>query len=343
MIKIIGPRDETYNPDPDKSKDVDPECLLDKSEYGSECFTENPGKELCVHLLSSDGEEDPDASEDETKKDEDANNMTVAEEPEAEGDPSAASTPLREAMNRFRIEDTEPEDQIMTGISPLGRSGDANSAFTAKDTTTEGDANSATGSVPAGDANSAKVATSKDDRSGKDPGGEAHSAPDATGSGNANLGEVNSANTCDANSANTGDAYSAGIDEGGCAIPLRLMQVPAMFKPPPPPTPKPAIEKDAIPSPTYNAIMAGRSVKNNQSVIAGTGNPKAEKNCGSFFNPGDNRVIRSVYKENVATLTVSSLSFNPTSWECSACPKKHSILGGGGGLSGGGEEGHHFG
>jgi hypothetical protein len=223
MIKIIGPRDETYNPDPDKSKDVDPESLLDKSEYGSECFTENPGKELCVHLLSSDGEDDPDASEDETKKDEDANNMTVAEEPEAEGDPSATSTPLREAMNRFRIEDTEPEDQIMTGISPLGRSGDANSAFTAKDTTTEGDANSATGSVPAGDANSAKVATSKDDRSGKDPGGEDHSAPDATGFGNANLGEVNSANTCDANSANTGDANSAGIDEGGCAIPLRLM------------------------------------------------------------------------------------------------------------------------
>jgi hypothetical protein len=126
-------------------------------------------------------------------------------------------------MNRFRIEDTEQEDQSMTGISPLGRSGDANSAFTAKDTTTEGDANSATGSVPAGDANSAKVATSKDDRSGKDPGGEDHSAPDATGFGNANLGEVNSANTCDANSANTGDANSAGIDEGGCAIPLRLM------------------------------------------------------------------------------------------------------------------------
>jgi hypothetical protein len=116
-----------------------------------------------------------------------------------------------------------------------------------------------------------------------------------------------------------------------------------MIKPPPPPTPKQAIEKDAIPSPTYNAIMAGRSVKHNQPVIAGTGNTKSEKNCGSFFNPGDNRVIRSVYKENVATLTVSSLSFNPTSWECSACPKKHSILGGGGGLSGGGEEGHHFG
>ena len=111
-----------------------------------------------------------------------------------------------------------------------------------------------------------------------------------------------------------------------------------MIKPPPPPTPKQAIEKDAIPSPTYNAIMAGRSVKHNQPVIAGTGNTKSKKNCGSFFNPGDNRVIRSVYKENVATLTVSSLSFNPTSWECSACPKKHSILGGGGDSQGGGRK-----
>jgi hypothetical protein len=179
--------------------------------------------------------------------------MSVAAEPEADGDPSGASTPLREAMNWFRIEDTEPEDQIMIGISPLGRSGDANSALTAKVTTVEGDANTATGSVPAGDTN---PATNKDVRTRKDSRVEAHSATDASGSGKACLGDTNSANTGDANFANTGDAHSAGNEEGGCSIPLRLTQVPAMFKPPLPLTPKPATEKDAIPSSTYNAIMA---------------------------------------------------------------------------------------
>ncbi len=121
------------------------------------------------------------------------------------------------------------------------------------------------------------------------------------------------------------------IAQPNASIPLRLKKVPAMFKPPLPPQPKPAAEAPATPSATYKAIMGGRSAKNSNSVLAGTGSAKSKTNCGSFFNQGDNRVLRSVYKENVATLTVSSLSFNPVSWECSACPKKHSILGGGGG------------
>ena len=50
----------------------------------------------------------------------------------------------------------------------------------------------------------------------------------------------------------------------------------------------------------------------------------------------DNFVILSVYKENVAKMYVSSMSFNPVSWECSACPRKHPVLGGGGDASGGG-------
>jgi hypothetical protein len=99
---------------------------------------------------------------------------------------------------------------------------------------------------------------------------------------------------------------------------------------PPPP------ETDAIPSDTYKAIMAG-SVKNSPSTLRGTGRATANTDCGSFYNKGDNRVSRSVYKENVAKMYVSSMSFNPVTWECSACPRKHSILGGGGGGPEGGE------
>jgi hypothetical protein len=50
--------------------------------------------------------------------------------------------------------------------------------------------------------------------------------------------------------------------------------------------------------------------------------------CGSFFNKGDNRVLRSVYKEDVNSLSVSSMSFNPVSWKCASCPNPHSILDG---------------
>ena len=113
-------------------------------------------------------------------------------------------------------------------------------------------------------------------------------------------------------------------------------KVPSMVKPPimPPPT-----EPDVKASDTYKAIMAGRSVKNTPSTLRGTGRASANTDCGSFYNKGDNRVSRSVYKENVAKMYVSSMSFNPVSWECSACPRKHSILGGGGDASGGGRVG----
>ncbi len=265
MMQIIGPGDETHNPDLEKAHDMDPESLLDRSDYGSECFVNNPAKNLCVHVLSSDGDEDWDESADDTNKPDDESNMSVTEEPEGVGDPTAAAAavPLRDAMNRFRIVDIEQEDQTMNGIIPLG---DAYSATTAVEPS-------------------------------------------------AHVG-----NDTDANSASQRKS-----------VPLRLQKVPAMFKPPLLPPPKQAAEADAIPSITYKAIMSGRSVKNTYSFIAGTGTAKADKNCGSSFNTGDNRVSCSVYKENVATPTVSSLSFNPSVWECSACPKKHSILGGGGG------------
>jgi hypothetical protein len=62
----------------------------------------------------------------------------------------------------------------------------------------------------------------------------------------------------------------------------------------------------------------------------------AKLECGSFYNSGDNRIRRAIYKENVASLTVTSLSFNPVSWECASCPSKHPIFGGGEGYGEGG-------
>jgi hypothetical protein len=294
MTQTLMPRDETAttgpDPDPDRVQEENSADLLDKSDYGSEAFANNPGKSLCVHALSSDSDEEMGEKEKENL------DASAAEA----GEPSAASTPLREEMNRFRIVDVEPKSTALSGICKIGDRGPAADADVSMDTPS--DANAASG--------------------------EAFSATDRSGSGipekNHN-GDANSAS--EANSAAKGDANSA----TNATIPLRLQKVPAMFKPPPPPQPKPAAEAPATPSATYKAIMGGRSAKNSNSVLAGTGSAKSKNNCGSFFNQGYNRVLRSVYKENVATLTVSSLSFNPVSWECSACPKKHSILGGGGG------------
>ena len=112
-------------------------------------------------------------------------------------------------------------------------------------------------------------------------------------------------------------------------------KVPAMVKPPPKKAPqKIPAEADAAPSNTYKAIVSAKKQKICPPTITGTGPHSVNYDCGSFYNKGDNRVSRAVYKENVATLSVTSMSFNPTSWVCSACPKKHSILGGGAGEGG---------
>jgi hypothetical protein len=74
------------------------------------------------------------------------------------------------------------------------------------------------------------------------------------------------------------------------------------------------------------------------AVMDGTGtNPRSIfTECGSFYNKGDNRIARSVVKEDICSGTVTSLSMSPQSWLCSACLVRHSILkspdlGGGGG------------
>jgi hypothetical protein len=45
------------------------------------------------------------------------------------------------------------------------------------------------------------------------------------------------------------------------------------------------------------------------AAIPGTGSGVADTSCGTFYNPGDNRVRRAVSKENVAYLSVTSTSF----------------------------------
>jgi hypothetical protein len=125
-------------------------------------------------------------------------------------------------------------------------------------------------------------------------------ANDSRGTGTKTTGDVNTAEPTqhagDANSAAIvipGDANTAGRGEANTAdgnktaqsniIPLRLQKVPAMFKEPLPPQPKPAAEPPATPSATYKAIMGGRSAKNSNSILSGTGTVKSQKTVAAFL------------------------------------------------------------
>jgi len=93
-------------------------------------------------------------------------------------------------------------------------------------------------------------------------------------------------------------------------------------------------EPNAIPSKTYSAIIKNKKNSEKAGTIGGIASGQGPTECGSFFNPGDNRVLRSVYKEDVTNVSVPSMSFNPVSWMCTACPRSHSVfdtLSGGGG------------
>jgi hypothetical protein len=90
-------------------------------------------------------------------------------------------------------------------------------------------------------------------------------------------------------------------------------------------------EADAVPSDSYKKIHASKLLKGKPAASGGTGSDQVlNSECGSFFNPGDNRILRTVYQEDPMSLSVTSLSFNPVTWECSQCPKKHKILDQGG-------------
>jgi hypothetical protein len=97
--------------------------------------------------------------------------------------------------------------------------------------------------------------------------------------------------------------------------------------PPPLPTKKPdPVEPDAVPSKIYDAILLNKNKKEKAGTIGGIASGQGPTQCGSFFNKGNNRVLRSVYREDVNSLSVSSLSFNPVTWKCSSCPNNHSVL-----------------
>jgi hypothetical protein len=82
-------------------------------------------------------------------------------------------------------------------------------------------------------------------------------------------------------------------------------------------------EADAAQSDSYKKIHASKMLKGVPAASGGTGTGQVlNSECCSFFNPGDNRISRTVYQEDPLSLSVTSLSFNPTNWECSQCPKK---------------------
>jgi len=256
MTDNMTPRDETAMADPDPDPDMENSAdLLDKSDYGSEAFADNPGKSLCVHALSSD-DEDMGGTEGDNQRTSDRSVENTGKET---GDPTAASTPLREEMNRFRIVDIEPVESEVSGISKIGdaahtaaadgvsasgeemeTNSDANSAFGDAHSATEVNSSGGAGTKIMGDANTAENIHS---------GGDANSAARAIPS--------------DANTAGRGDANTADGDKTAQSktIPLRLQKVPAMFKEPLPPQPKPAVEPPATPSATYKAIMGGAPLK----------------------------------------------------------------------------------
>ncbi len=98
-----------------------------------------------------------------------------------------------------------------------------------------------------------------------------------------------------------------------------------------------AVEADFVPPKTYKAIVANKKNKEKVGTIGGITSGQDPIECGSFYNSSDNRVARSVYKEDLVSMSVTSMSINPKTWICTACPKSHSVLEEGG-RGGGGPE-----
>jgi hypothetical protein len=95
-------------------------------------------------------------------------------------------------------------------------------------------------------------------------------------------------------------------------------------------------EPDIIPTETYRKIRENLKKANILPTIGGSGSGSvANESVGSFYNKGDNRMARSLIKEDANALFTTSKSFNSENWDCYACPVKHSVLGGGVGGGGG--------
>ncbi len=72
-------------------------------------------------------------------------------------------------------------------------------------------------------------------------------------------------------------------------------------------------EADATPSDAYVKIIKNKLQKGCPAAIGGIGHGQdSYQDCGSFYNSGDNRIKRGVYREDSANLCLTSLSFNPS-------------------------------
>jgi hypothetical protein len=131
--------------------------------------------------------------------------------------------------------------------------------------------------------------------------------------------ENNSAHYCE-----TRTDLSQNLNTGGTEVPTGSKASKTNVSLPPK-RPDP-VEPDAVPSKTYDAILTNKKRKEKAGTIGGIASGQGPTECGSFFNKGDNRVLRSVYREDVNSLNISSLSFNPVTWKCSSCPSNHSVL-----------------
>jgi hypothetical protein len=126
------------------------------------------------------------------------------------------------------------------------------------------------------------------------------------------------------------DSVSASESAAGPINP-NLNKVPSGVKKPnfvnslPPKKPDP-IEPDAVPPKSYEAMIKNKKKKEKAGTIGGIASGQGPLECGSFYNKGDNQVLRSVYTEDVSSLSVSSMSFNPVTWKCTACPSSHSVF-----------------
>jgi hypothetical protein len=82
-------------------------------------------------------------------------------------------------------------------------------------------------------------------------------------------------------------------------IETKLRKIPTGVKAPTekdslPPKKQDPVEPDAVPSKTYDAILTNKKKKEKAGTIGGIASGQGPTECGSFFNKGDNRILRSV-------------------------------------------------
>jgi hypothetical protein len=248
-------------------------------------FAGNPAKEICRHVISTEGQSgsadlsveagtgtgvgtvqgcapDPDPDWDNTQQS--SEDMTVDETGDETsrgqgGVPAACSTPLRGAES-YRIVTIEmPVDRRTENLFPeiVAAAADIENTEVVR-----GDAHSAGGSDGGqGDANSA----------GKS--GDGNSAESRIVIPEKLAKAISAARKSDA--ARRGDA--AGISDAAAQSDASKSRVPAMV---PPAKKKQEKELDAVPSATYKSILAAKVKKITPPTIPGTGKATANLDCG---------------------------------------------------------------